>query len=104
MNNDIENHMVLPYHDDDPIPERREPEYDKDLDADDGQGRSDCLLGPRVDNWARNVVAIASWRERMRALGSGATEPDLRNADQRLRGAAISIRLHVRRQQLRRTT
>ena len=30
--NQIENHMVLPYADDDPIEEPQEPEFDKDLE------------------------------------------------------------------------
>ncbi len=33
MNHEIENHMVLPYADDDPIDEPQEREYDKHLDS-----------------------------------------------------------------------
>ncbi len=67
---------------------RPEREYD-------GQGLSDCLLGPRVDNWARNLLAVAGWRGRMHAAACGLVEPDMRNAEQRRLGGRIRAHLFI---------
>ncbi len=78
------------------------PQYEEDgwhpsePDTDDRDGAG-CLLGPRVENWSRNVNAAREWKDRLLARAAGVVEPDLRNDEQRKRGGRLCGHLFILR-------